>query len=95
MTREDAAKLWPIIKAWSEGKTIQQRGSYAKWHDVRGPNFRAPADHYRIKPEPVECWAVIAEGATRPLTVHSTRHEAVLGTNPSYPRVIKLREVQE
>lgn len=60
MTRDEAQKLWPIIKAYGEGKTVQyQTGS---WEDLRdNVEFdRRPVSLYRIKPEPVECWAVVS-----------------------------------
>ena len=63
MTREEARKLLPIIEAYSKGKTIQIK-SNDKWVDLHEPDFRAPIDRYRIKPEPKyrpfktqeECW---------------------------------------
>lgn len=63
MTREETRKLLPIIKAYSEGKTIQFN-NFGEWIDLQTPNFNHPADKYRIKPEPKcrpfknqeECW---------------------------------------
>lgn len=63
MTREDAKQLLPIIKAFAEGKTIQQTDGY-DWYDLDGPDFIANSSSYRIKPEPKyrpfkngeECW---------------------------------------
>ena len=63
MTREETRKLLPIIKAYSEGKTIQFYED-GKWVDLHEPDFRASIDRYRIKPEPKyrpfknqeECW---------------------------------------
>ena len=63
MTREEAKKILPIIRAYAEGKTIQyqERG---KWYDITGPCFSLPVNTYRIKPEQnyrpfrsrEECW---------------------------------------
>ena len=63
MTREEAKKILPIIRAYAEGKTIQyqERG---KWYDITGSCFSLPVNTYRIKPEPnyrpfrsrEECW---------------------------------------
>ena len=64
MTREQVKKLLPIIKAFSEGKTIEQK-SAESWVEVdEDCNFYFPANTYRIKPESKyrpfkdadECW---------------------------------------
>lgn len=70
MDREQAKALLPIIKAFSEGKTIQCLTGSGEWYDVVGNDtidFEILADRktkYRIKPEPKyrsfrnaeECW---------------------------------------
>lgn len=70
MNREEAAKLLPIIKAFSEGKTIQFYDSQIdiedieNWEDCEYPDFDATRYKFRIKPEPKyhpfkgaeECW---------------------------------------
>lgn len=67
MTREEAKKLLPFIKAYSEGKTIQSRcvtDIISPWLDNNNPTFDADTFDYRIKPEPKyrpfknanECW---------------------------------------
>lgn len=66
MTREEASKFAPIIKAYSEGKTIQFIGNDGKWHDFTCPDvvFADNPEEYRIKPEAKyrpfkdaqECW---------------------------------------
>lgn len=67
MTREEAKALLPIIQAYSEGKTIQQRiqvGYEDEWVALEEPDFSCSPDAYRIKPEPKyrpfenqeECW---------------------------------------
>lgn len=63
MTREEAAKLLPILQAFADGKTIQQTDGH-NWYDLDEPDFMASASLYRIKPEPTyrpfanaeECW---------------------------------------
>lgn len=57
MNREDAAKLWPIIKAFGEGVAIQYQEYGGKWVDVEpkpkvSVAFSLEADAYRIKPKP-------------------------------------------
>ena len=53
MTREDAKKLLPIIKAYSEGKTVQTLYDSInnEWEDLSEPAFNACPFIYRIKPE--------------------------------------------
>lgn len=52
MTREDEKKLLPIIKAYSEGKTVQTFDStHNKWNDLSEPVFDGCPSIYRIKPE--------------------------------------------
>lgn len=66
MDRNQAKTLSPIIKAFSEGKTIQSRcikGDTSLWYDDEDPSFDDDFE-YRIKPEPKyrpfanaeECW---------------------------------------
>ena len=64
MTIKEAAALWPIIKAYAEGKTIEIYDTNAKsWHTITNPKF-FPGSRYRIKPQSAyrsfknadECW---------------------------------------
>ena len=66
MTREEAKKLLPIIKAYAEGKAIESRcikGDTSLWYDDEDPSFDDDFE-YRIKTEPKyrpfanaeECW---------------------------------------
>ena len=50
-TREDAKKLLPIMKAFSEGKQIQHF-NIDKWEDTDFMPFTDHPSYYRIKPEP-------------------------------------------
>ncbi len=55
MTREDAKVLWPIIKAWGDGATLQFRQWDGRWVDVgirETLDVSCSADHYRLKPQP-------------------------------------------
>ena len=55
MDREQAKYILPIIKAFSEGKTIQWRyikGNTSLWWDDNNPTFEIGDFDYRIKPEP-------------------------------------------
>lgn len=66
MTREEAKKLLPIIKAFSDGETIQHLDIINdKWKDVDEFVYHGSVKCYRIKPEPKyrpfkdaeECWS--------------------------------------
>ena len=56
MTRERATELWPIIKAYGEGKDFQYRmiGSHGDWNSTEDEFLgeRCGGLEYRIKPEP-------------------------------------------
>ena len=56
MTRERAAELWPIIRAYGEGKDFQYRtaGSSLDWISTNDNFMGEHCDslEYRIKPEP-------------------------------------------
>lgn len=55
MNREQAAKLLPIIKAYSEGAEIQHQSPRdgIGWSDQENPAFMDDAENYRIKPRKV------------------------------------------
>lgn len=64
MTIKEASVLWPIIKAYSEGKTIEIYDTdLESWHTVINPKF-FPGARYRVKPQSAyrsfkdadECW---------------------------------------
>lgn len=65
MDRKTAAELLPIIKAFSEGKTLQIRQNGSEWIDTETASFIGFPSEYRIKPESKyrpfkdaeECWA--------------------------------------
>lgn len=59
MTQKRAEELWPIIKAFAEGKTIQRGNSRIEkdgWRDIKEPYLHHfninDGDPYRIKPTP-------------------------------------------
>lgn len=64
MNRNQAKELLPIIKAFSEGKTIQYKSLEGIWEDRDKVSFNCEPECYRIKPEPKyrpfkdadECW---------------------------------------
>lgn len=55
MKKEEAEVLWPIIKAFGEGKTIQLRDGN-NWNDVHSStsmSFSSSTSSYRIKPKEI------------------------------------------
>lgn len=65
MNREEAKELLPIIQAFAEGKTIQERKlGTTDWIDTETPCFNSAWANLRIKPNPKyrpfksqeECW---------------------------------------
>lgn len=67
MTREEARKLLPIIKAFSEGKEIEFKTGSKKWISTGSIAFTGDVKDYRIKPSSTyrpfankeECWQEI------------------------------------
>lgn len=63
MRKDEAAKLLPIIKAFSEGKEIQYKEN-GRWYSAEDIIFSGGGQEFRIKPEPTfrpfkdaeECW---------------------------------------
>ena len=65
MTRKDLEKLWPIIEAYKQGKTIELYDpSTESWSEIDDPCFESDPDLYRVASEPryrlfrssEECW---------------------------------------
>lgn len=53
MTREDLEKLWPILEAYRQGKTIEVYDpSDDTWYELDDPGFDSDPDLYRVASEP-------------------------------------------
>lgn len=51
MTREEARKMLPIIKAWAEGREVEYNdGGLWMWIDGDDIQLDVPAEHYRVVP---------------------------------------------
>ena len=52
MTREEARKTLPIIKAWAEGREVECAADGILWVRLAGDDIRldVPAEHYRVVP---------------------------------------------
>ena len=63
MNRDRAKELLPIIQAYADGEDVEYRLATrsGKWHAFASgyePNFYE-GNQYRIKPKPVEAWAIV------------------------------------
>ena len=85
MNRKEAAELLPIIKAFSEGKTIEYRskGFNEDWKKVTQiPELSFKSFEYRIKPEPTyrpfanaeECWCEMLKHEPFGLVIRNDYH---------------------
>lgn len=96
MTREQAAKLLPVIQAFAEGKAIQVRTFEGAWEDYRGhdANFSNTENWiWRIKPEPREWWLVGNKSCpTMPWGVWNTQPAQF---DPIGSEIVHVREVIE
>lgn len=52
MKQSEAKEFWPLIKAWSEGATLEYRDGDDGWSEARDLEFSLSVECYRIKPEP-------------------------------------------
>jgi len=76
MKQSEAAAFWPLIKAWSEGKTLQLRRE-RNWEDViMSIDFCCQPDQYRIKPEPREWWIIQNNGTSFFTRMFSSKKDA-------------------
>lgn len=83
MTREEAARLFPLLKAFSEGEDIQVRDGEL-WVTLDSPRFNTGDGwEYRIKPKPREVY----------LALHESGAVAAIFSSPHSPGAIKFREV--
>jgi len=84
-----------VIRAWLDGKTVQQQSRDGSWHDVRAINVYStvPAfsvdESYRIKPETIKYRRAIKKYDGLYVTTVNTVSEAVnLSSSPYFVRWI-------
>lgn len=61
MKQSEAKEFWPLIKAWSEGATLEHCNIADEWCEAQNMGFTDPFDRYRIKPTPtpkLRAWKV-------------------------------------
>ena len=95
-TREKIA----VMQAWLEGKTIQRRPLFPSKHGwitfIKAPEdpepyWNFPSYEYRVKPEPVESWAVQTPAGN--VYLYSSADAARVPAATMGGRVVLLREV--
>ena len=66
MTREEAKRIWPIVKAWSEGQEIEgaiyHPGGIKSWRPVEPDACSFDGIEYRIKPKLRDFWFAPSTG---------------------------------
>jgi hypothetical protein len=106
VTRERARELLPVIEAWARGEMIQSLAKYpgATWQDCNSGASFSDDYEYRIKPRPLECWAIWCPADARLICggrVYMTQAEAQkaekasMGICRAEHRIIRMREVVE
>ena len=95
MRQSDAAEYWPLIKAWSEGKTLQHvaRDGWRDFDPDQEYIFAVSPCNFRIKPEPRTCyvyWSLDGQEMTASSLPNLTIH---VNGKQCFP--IKVREVLE
>jgi hypothetical protein len=100
VTRDEAKQLLPIITAYANGETVQFK-TFDRWEDYEigdAPDFTASPSSYRIKPKPLEYWAVVNKNGA---VVHwyycecdAVSHAASNNVWGSGWRAVHMREVE-
>lgn len=94
MNRNQAKELLPIIKAFSEGKTIQVKQTTGEWvsfSHISHMSFDSEPKCYRIKPEPKyrpfanaeECWAEMQKHEPFGWVIKFNEGKILIGEVPS------------
>lgn len=89
MNRERAKELLPIIKAYAEGAEVQCQSLAPSgvWHDVDPPAFDDEST-YRVKPRPVDVWAVVRCGASQGIASWRSSRVEAEACAKNYDRVL-------
>jgi hypothetical protein len=99
MNKETAKLYLPMVKALSEGKTIQYLEN-GEWSDILLPSFSSgDVERYKIKPDLMEFYTITNKDKTNILSVtYETEKEAKEYINEkdfkSYAIVVHMREVE-
>ncbi len=89
MTKEQAAAIWPVMKAYSEGKQVQGKGSFGDWIDVTCPSFAS--SEWRVAPEKREIRGWVNVYPNRLSCPYSTKEEADVAAYPDRIACVEVR----
>ena len=100
MTREEAKKLAPIIKAFGDGEDVQSLTHFPipdkyDWITAPGNPSFDPRKQWRIKPKPVECFVIVHSDGSLGSCTWASRSEAALVADMGTMRVAHMREVED
>ena len=74
MNREETKKAIAVMQAYVDGKQIESAQEGCEWR-ASYPIWDWGLNHYRVKPEPIECWVSVLDGETCS-TVYMTKGDA-------------------
>ncbi|MDA3833724.1 MAG: hypothetical protein PF495_10025 [Spirochaetales bacterium] len=98
MTRDEAKKMWPIIQAFSDGKTITYRDEPMNWKSAE-LDFVGDPDLYAIQPDPIEYWTLCDPNDRSNYwneQYHSEEEAREIAKgNTNYTQVIHMRQVMD
>lgn len=98
MDRQETSIALSVMVAYANGGEVQHRvrGQTNGWRDVEAPSWTWGSAEYRVKPAPVEFWAVLNDDST-PIQCYVQRYiaERHLAGNFNTPnwRIAHMREV--
>ncbi len=95
MNIHTAKQFLPLVQALADGKTIQGcvdsvSGNWVDFETGSEVDFTDPPDHYRIKPEPFECWVTLSDEG---LIFGTSKIDREIGT-PTGGRKLHMRQVE-
>ncbi len=99
MNIHTAKQFLPLVQALADGKTIQGcvdsvSGNWVDFETGSEVDFTDPPDHYRIKPEPFECWVLLFGDGSGGTKTYSSDKEAKQNLHIKSGRVAHMREVE-
>ena len=97
MTKDETKKAIEIMQAYVDGKNIQvlSDGEWLTFGGMGAPEWNFSERHYRVKPEPLECWVTVMDG-NHCSTVYNKEYSAEhILPNAEHWTVRKFREVIE
>lgn len=93
MTRERAAELAPVMKAYGEGKQIQVFCDITGiWEDYDYPSFDC-LTKYRIKPEPRTWWCVLYGDNSAKFFDNKLEAEERMNSSNFHKTLIRVQEI--